>query len=205
MILFLLTLHTSTITIIICSIAGILLLRYIILKIEKQRAQYRHSKKVLKGLKEEKRAAKLLEQHGYTVREFHPKVAYTLHVDNSSERITLELDYIVEKNNKKYVAEVKSGEHTSSILYAPTRRQLLEYAVATDFDGYLLVQTHTNTIQEIRFPISKKRAIFIPLLSILQIILAIVSYIISKHPYVLIVALCILLTSFLYLYYYKKN
>ena len=51
-----------------------------------------------------------------------------------------------------FVAEVKTGDEAPRMSTAATRRQLLEYHVAFDVDGVLLVCPELGTIQRIEFP-----------------------------------------------------
>lgn len=110
-------------------------------------------KKIQRGIELEHEAAHFLKKQGYRIVSYHTPIGYTIKVNDVAISISLELDYIVSKHGKTYVAEVKSGEHTATIHYAQTRRQLLEYAVASKYDGYLLVDMHRKKIDEIAFPL----------------------------------------------------
>jgi hypothetical protein len=117
-------------------------------------------KKIKRGIKLEHDAQTFLIQQGYSIQAYHLPISYTLNLDNKPITIGLELDYIISKNGKTYVAEVKSGEHTATVYYAQTRRQILEYAIATKYDGYLLIDMHHKKIHKIQFPLEKQY--FIP-------------------------------------------
>jgi hypothetical protein len=54
------------------------------------------------------------------------------------------------------VAEVKTGEVAPRLSTAATRRQLLEYRVAFDVDGVLLVCPERGTIQRVDFLLPTK-------------------------------------------------
>lgn len=114
-------------------------------------------KKILQGIKLEHEAQHLLKKEGYNIISHHAPLLYTIKQDNIPIPIQLELDYVVSKNGKTFFAEVKSGEHTATIHYAPTRRQMLEYAVAGNYNGYLLVDMFHKKIHHIEFPIHIKR------------------------------------------------
>lgn len=111
-------------------------------------------KKIKIGIECEHEAAHFLKKNRYTIVAYHTSISYTIQENGKNILIPLELDYVVSKNGKTYVAEVKSGEHTATIRYAQTRRQLLEYAVATKYDGYLLIDMHHKTINSIEFPLN---------------------------------------------------
>lgn len=110
------------------------------------------SRQISRGIKLENQAARLLKDNGFKIIQHHYNLSYTILENNKPRKIELEADYIVEKNAKTYLVEVKSGEHTATVSYAPTRRQILEYYNATEFEGYILVNMHAKTITEISFP-----------------------------------------------------
>jgi hypothetical protein len=115
----------------------------------------RNLKKIKRGILLEEKAADFLIKHNYSINSHHQKFEYSLIDNNQKIKINLESDYIVTKNNKTYLVEVKSGDNTANIQYAPTRRQILEYFFATNFDGYLLLDMNKEEIHEIEFPYKK--------------------------------------------------
>jgi hypothetical protein len=66
-------------------------------------------------------------------------------------RVRLRADLVVERGGRRYVAEVKTGRAAPRIDSAATRRQLLEYRVAFDVDGVLLVDAEARAVHEIEF------------------------------------------------------
>ncbi len=115
----------------------------------------KQNKKIKRGIVLEEQAAKFLEQKGYTIVSHHKKIRYTLKLNNESHTINLETDYTAQKNGRSFLVEVKSGENTANMFYAPTRRQILEYYCATNYEGYLLVDMNSKKITEIAFPFKK--------------------------------------------------
>jgi hypothetical protein len=57
----------------------------------------------------------------------------------------------------RYIAEVKTGRAAVRLDTAATRRQLLEYRVAFDVDGVLLVDAEAGEIRLVEFPLSRGR------------------------------------------------
>jgi hypothetical protein len=115
----------------------------------RSRVAHRRARRALRG---EKRAAALLRDHGYRVRD--AQLATTYHPRLAGQRwpVALRADYLVSRRGKHYVAEVKTGERAPSLAHPPTRRQLLEYSVAFDVDGVLLVDVEAGLVQEVEFP-----------------------------------------------------
>jgi hypothetical protein len=80
---------------------------------------------------------------------------YEIIVDGEQFWIPLRADFLVARGERTYIAEVKSGRFAPRLQTAATRRQLLEYLVAYDVDGVLLVDPEKQRIQEVVFPGTK--------------------------------------------------
>ena len=61
-------------------------------------------------------------------------------------------DLLVERDGRLYVADVKSGALATDPTLPATRRQLLEYLLAYEVDGALLVDMEARQIREVVFP-----------------------------------------------------
>ncbi len=72
--------------------------------------------------------------------------------------VELKADLLVAKGGRQFVAEVKTGTLAPQIRTSATRRQLLEYRLAYDVDGVLLVDMENGSISEIDFPLPVGRA-----------------------------------------------
>jgi len=115
----------------------------------RSRVAHRRARRAMRG---EKRAATLLRAHGYRVRDAQLSVTYHPRLAGKSWPVALRADYLVTRSGKRYVAEVKTGERAPSLAHPPTRRQLLEYSVAFEVDGVLLVDVEAGLVQEVEFP-----------------------------------------------------
>lgn len=104
------------------------------------------------GADGERRARALLKKEGYRVCEVQKGGTYVLMIDGKETAIHLRSDYLVEKCGRRFVAEVKSGALSVKVTSRATRRQLLEYLLAFDVDGVLLVDMHACQIREVTFP-----------------------------------------------------
>jgi len=100
----------------------------------------------------EERARELLEGLGYAVLGIQVETSYALVVDRDRKFVSVRADYLVSKGGLRYVAEVKSGKLAPSLDTATTRRQLLEYLVAFQANGVLLVDGETRCVHEVVFP-----------------------------------------------------
>lgn len=110
-----------------------------------RRRRWAHARRVESG------APKLLAARGYRVVGAQVPSSYSLLVDGRSVKVSLRADYIVTCNGRSFVAEVKSGKAAPQLTTAATRRQLLEYSLAFDVDGMLLVDGEAGEIHEIEF------------------------------------------------------
>lgn len=97
-------------------------------------------------------ARALLEQRGFVVEAQQAPGALVLSVDGATTQHALRADYLVSRGRRRFVAEVKTGGVAPSLAHAPTRRQILEYCLAFDVDGALLVDVERRAVREIVAP-----------------------------------------------------
>ncbi len=103
-----------------------------------------------KGKKGEKNAKKLLKNSGYKILSTQHKMQGILYEDNKKVSFEVRPDYLVEKNNIIYIAEVKTG-FSALIGERNTRRQLLEYSKLSNSNKVLLVDLTRKKIKIINF------------------------------------------------------
>ncbi|WP_394826677.1 hypothetical protein [Pendulispora albinea] len=96
-------------------------------------------------------AAEWLEGLGYEILGAQIVANYVIWIDREPFTVGLRADYLVQKRGARYVAEVKTGKLAPRIDTAATRRQLLEYRVAFDVDGVLLVDADARRVQSVTF------------------------------------------------------
>jgi hypothetical protein len=101
----------------------------------------------LRGAEGERRARPLLEDLGFAIVGQQVSGRYELLVDGESVAFDLRADFVVTQGSRRYVAEVKTGTYAPRLETAATRRQLLEYGVAFDVDGVLLVDADVGEIR----------------------------------------------------------
>ena len=104
------------------------------------------------GKRGESKAIKLLERAGYRIESEQTASQLEVEVDGEAKSYLVRADFIVSRGGKRYVAETKGGETSASIGTAATRRQLLEYTLAFDTDGVLLVDAARGAVHPVRFP-----------------------------------------------------
>jgi hypothetical protein len=99
------------------------------------------------------RAENLLRDCGFGILGRQVAVSYPVHIDGQPVAIDLRADYLVSYGDKRYVAEVKTGRAAPRIDTSATRRQLLEYRIAFDVDGVLLVDAEADRVHAVEFPL----------------------------------------------------
>ncbi len=116
-----------------------------------------------RGADGEVRAAAMLERLGFTILGRQVGGGYGLGVDGERLEIDLRADYVVEARRgrhrgRRFVAEVKTGAFAPRLDTATTRRQLLEYRIAFDVDGVLLVDAEAGRVHLVEFPLPEGQA-----------------------------------------------
>jgi hypothetical protein len=105
------------------------------------------------GAAGEVRAEEILLRLGYRILGRQVCVTYGVGVDGREIAVDLRADYVVSRDLRRYVAEVKTGRLAPRIDTPATRRQLLEYRLAFDVDGVLLVDADAERVHRVVFPL----------------------------------------------------
>ena len=71
-------------------------------------------------------------------------------IGNSLYRYWIRIDFLVKKNGRIYVVEVKSGSK-NKVTKRETRRQLLEYFLAYKPHGVILFNMETKIFSQVKF------------------------------------------------------
>ena len=112
-----------------------------------------------RGALGEVRAEAILRRLGFTIVGRQVAVTYGLGVDGERVPVDLRADYVVAGGGRRYVAEVKTGVFAPRLETAATRRQLLEYRIAFDVDGVLLVDADAERVRLVEFPLPARAAL----------------------------------------------
>jgi hypothetical protein len=99
----------------------------------------------------EKEAEGILRDLGYEIIQSQKRTEIITVVDGEPYKNWVQADYIVVKDNKVYVVEVKTGEKATQITNSATRRQLLEYYYVYKPHGILLLDMEYGLIREVFF------------------------------------------------------
>src|SRR5436190_4771114 len=94
----------------------------------------------------------MLQRAGFRIVARQARTWWSPLLDGEPQEIELRADYLVEAGGQLLVAEVKTGEAAPQLATAATRRQLLEYLVAFEAAGVLLVCPERGVIHRVVFP-----------------------------------------------------
>lgn len=122
--------------------------------LDRRRAR-RQSRRAIRG---ERDAEKLLRSLGYTILARQAPAVWTVVCDGADHEVALRADLLVQRGRARFVAEVKTGNAAPRLTTATTRRQLLEYRVAYDVDGVLLVDMEAGQVMNVEFPLAPARS-----------------------------------------------
>lgn len=126
------------------------------LRVLRERKKSRDQAK--RGFQGERDAEKLLKKLGYTIVSRHAPASYAMTLDGEPQAVQLQADFVLQREGKKFVAEVKTGKAAKLEQAAETRRQMLEYQLAFGVDAMLLIDADTKVVRTVRFPLPKKKA-----------------------------------------------
>jgi hypothetical protein len=100
----------------------------------------------------------LLEGCGFRILERQVTTTWTLTIDGEAHEVRSRADLLVEARTRsrfprgtRYIAEVKTGDLAPDPRRPATRRQLMEYLMAFDVDGVLLVDMEQGNVHHVVF------------------------------------------------------
>lgn len=174
-----------TLFIVIIIVLLIALIKY---KLATYRIKQAQKKRFARGLMLENEAFSYLKDLGYSIVDMQQTHYHQYEVNGKKQTSKLILDYLVEKEGKTFIVEVKSGNSAIYMQNSNTRRQLLEYDYTINSDGIFLLDMENRNMQLIRF--NSKDKLMIDDFRNLVLILAVLGIII---PFFKIKVLLILL------------
>ena len=119
------------------------------------RGSWRARRRAGRAIAGEDGAAELLRRAGFTILGRQVRTWWSPLVDGVPFETEVRADYLVEAEGEVLVAEVKTGEAAPRFETAATRRQLLEYHVAFEADGVLLVCPERGAIHRVDFAVKR--------------------------------------------------
>lgn len=98
----------------------------------------------------ENRAEKLLAQRGYTILDAQVRRPVVMSVDGKRVESFIKADYLVRKDGRDFLVEVKTGKQ-ANVRLPNVRRQLFEYQNIFQTDGILFIDMNKYDIIEVAF------------------------------------------------------
>ena len=163
------TINENSILIFILFVSGGIICLIFYIKISNWLRAERLRKRFSKSRQAEKEAEKILKKNGYAIIDTQKSKPLLITIGNKIHRYLVRIDYLARKSGKVYVVEVKSGEKIPYITNRETRRQMLEYYLAYQPSGILLLNMKNKSISEVKFQFeSTKRQTIIKLVYFLS-------------------------------------
>ncbi|MCA9602982.1 MAG: hypothetical protein R3A78_10605 [Polyangiales bacterium] len=134
-----------------CALFAFLCLELLLVGVRRAWRSYQGRVHAKAGLAAERRAESLLRKRGYRIEAVHAESPWRVRVNGELREFRLRADFLAWKDGARFVVEVKSGERGRTVASAETRRQLLEYALAFDVDGVLLLDARERSLERIEF------------------------------------------------------
>lgn len=120
------------------------------LKMQNILSRQKATKRAVISKHAEKKAEMLLKRNGFQIIDRQQSKPLIIKAGSVPHRYLIRIDFLVKKNGRTYVVEVKSGSK-NKITKRETRRQLLEYFLAYQPYGIILFDMDTKKFSEIRF------------------------------------------------------
>jgi hypothetical protein len=112
------------------------------------RRQRRHRSAI--GQAGERSAQEWLTAHGFTIRGVQSRLTARMVVDGVIEEYEVCADYVVERNGRRAVVEVKTGASAHPTARA-TRRQIFEYAALFDVEQVFVFDANLSRLHAVSF------------------------------------------------------
>ena len=139
------------------ALAGALVALVVTRWLRAARGSWRARRRAARAGAGEDDAAALLRRAGFRIVARQARAWWWPVLDGEPQEIEVRADYVVEGDGELLVAEVKTGAEAPELATAATRRQLLEYRVAFDVEGVLLVCPERGVIHRVAFPLPDPR------------------------------------------------
>ena len=123
-------------------------------RVRRTRARWRARTRSRRALRGERDAETLFARLGYDIEDRQVPIVWNIICDGEQHSVQLRADLIARRGGSRFVAEVKTGRRAPQLTTPATRRQLLEYRLAYDVDGVLLVDPEAGRVSSIEFPLT---------------------------------------------------
>ena len=111
-----------------------------------------NARRGVRARRAEHEAEDLLAREGYEVLDRQVTREWPVDVDGERHLARVRADLLVSRDGYDYIAEVKTGADATRPTFPSTRRQMLEYLLAFDVDGVLLVDMDRRVVRSVEFP-----------------------------------------------------
>lgn len=114
--------------------------------------RFRMERRFARGREGERLAREFLEAAGFRVTGTQASREVLVVVDEVPRTVEVIADFLAVRRGRDCLIEVKTGGQAPDPLYSPTRRQLLEYALAFPGRELHLLDMDARRLHRVRFP-----------------------------------------------------
>lgn len=143
--------NSETETLVLAFVVIVLLVVVVKMQYERLKKAFIKHRRLKRGERGEREALKFLEREGFTILDEQKEFTYILRENDKDISVLLKPDIIAKRDGKVYIVEVKTGTSAPNIRNSSTRRQLLEYKYAINYDGIYLLDMDKRELKEIEF------------------------------------------------------
>jgi Holliday junction resolvase-like predicted endonuclease len=137
-------------------ILGAVLGLFVFYKISQYYKSKKQQIKITLAKRAESAAGRLLQKTGYRIIDTQKRVQVKTKIDGELFRNTIIADFLVKKNGKTFLVEVKTGKQTEKITSPSIRRQLLEYFLVFRPDGLILLDMTEKKLHQVEFELENR-------------------------------------------------
>lgn len=117
------------------------------------------SRKVTPVRGKKQKTMEFLEERGYKILDCESSLEITSQIDNKTYTDVAEVDFIVEKDNKRYLVKTASGGQSSRLGYRENREPLTALMAIFSCPNLLLVDTDRSNIRVMETVIGRSVAL----------------------------------------------
>ena len=114
---------------------------------------WRLKRRFKRGAQGELSASKYLVKHGFEILGAQTDIKPKIWVDGEEVTFNIRADFLVSKNGRNGVVEVKTGSSAPNPKNSATRRQILEYSCYYGVDDVYLFDAEKMKLMEIKFEV----------------------------------------------------
>lgn len=129
------------------AIVGLIVVSVITYYLYRRQMEVTLSRKISQASRSKLKTMEFLEDKGYKILDVDPSIEIISKIDNKIYQDVAAVDFIVEKDNKRYLVKTSSGGHSSRLGYRENREPLTALTCIFLCPNLLLIDTDRGNIR----------------------------------------------------------